>query len=179
MILLLHELGHCIHDLASKATYARFHGPEGTALDFSEAPSQLLEYWFWTPSVLRVLGRHYSYLSPEYFQKWRDTKRADQPPEKIPDKLIEQIVATKNANTAILNMKQLAISVFDMAVHCPPHHEALINMDMSAIYNRARRDICQLEDPSDLGEGPCWGHGFAIYPHLMDGYDAGFYSYLL
>jgi len=180
IVLLFHELGHCIHDLACTTTYARLHGPEGTALDFSEAPSQLLEYWFWTPSVLKTIGRHYSYLTQEYFQTWRE-KAADgqQPPESLPDETINRLLATKHVNAAVPSLRQLAISVFDMEVHSSRSLEELATMDVSTIYNKMRRDLCGLEDLSDLGEGHSWGHGWAIYPHLMDGYDAGFYSYLL
>ncbi|KAK6077579.1 metallopeptidase [Seiridium cupressi] len=180
VVLFFHELGHCIHDLASKAMYARFHGPEGTAVDFSEAPSQLLEYWFWTPSVLRAIGQHYSYLNPEYLQTWKEKagKDQEQPPKALPETMIENLVASKNTSAVLINLRQLTISLFDMAVHAPLTSEDLDSMNVSSIYNSIRRDVCQLNDPTDLGEKSDWGHGFAIYPHLMDDYDAGFYSYL-
>ncbi|KAL2255724.1 hypothetical protein VTK26DRAFT_2808 [Humicola hyalothermophila] len=66
VVLRFHELRHAIYDLASKTTYARFHGPAGTVIDFGEAPSQVLENWCFIPEQLKALSRHYSYLSPEY-----------------------------------------------------------------------------------------------------------------
>lgn len=54
LVLLCHELGHGIHDLVAKTTYARFHGAS-TAADFNEAPSQLLENWCWQPVTLALL----------------------------------------------------------------------------------------------------------------------------
>ena len=41
---LFHEMGHIFHELLSRTRYSRFHGTTG-ALDFVEAPSQMLENW--------------------------------------------------------------------------------------------------------------------------------------
>lgn len=117
-------------------------------------------------------------MTSEQFQTWDEKIGGGQPPERLPDEMIERLVATKHVNAALPNLKQVAIGIFDMAVHSPPSHQALVDMDMSMTYNHIRRGVTQLEDLSDLGEGEGWAHGFAIYPHLMDGYDAGFYSYL-
>ncbi|KAH8680766.1 metallopeptidase MepB [Xylariales sp. PMI_506] len=181
VVTLFHELGHCIHDLASKRTvFALLNGPEATALDFCEAPSQLLEYWFWTPPILRAIGRHYSYLSTENLDIWKKEKKdgQEQPPETLPEEVIEQLVGSKNKFTTLANLRQVAIGCFDMALHTPASHEAIEALHLESTYNRLRRDILQLQDPSDLGEGDGWGCGFALYPHLVDGYDAGFYGYL-
>lgn len=186
VVLLFHELGHCMHDLASKTTHARFCGPDGAAVDFAEAPSQLLEYWFWDASVLKSLSRHYSYLTPDSFREWEDddannTRRitGTRPPEKMPDDMVRHIIGTKNKSQTFGTLTQVAIATFDMLVHSTSDPAALGEMQFSQIFNRIRKDVCHLDDPSDLGEGDDWGHGFAIYPHLMSGYDASFYGYLL
>lgn len=181
VMLLFHELGHCMHDLASKTKYARFCGPDGAAVDFTEAPSQLLEYWFWDASVLKSLSRHYSYLTPDSFREWdsHNTVRTAQPPEKMPDDMIEHLVATKNKNQTFGTLIQVAIATFDMHVHSISDPVALDEMQFPELFNRIRKDVCHQDDPSDIGQGEDWGHGFAIYPHLMNGYDAGFYGYLL
>lgn len=180
MVLLFHELGHCIHDLASRTRYARLYGPDGTAVDFSKAPSQLLEFWFWTPSVLQAIPRHYSYYSPQHFEVWkgRSGGGAVQPPEKMPSKMIEGLVGSKTANEALVTLAQVVISMFDMAVHSTSS-EDLVDLNLPALYNRIRKDVRRLDDLSDIGGGYDWGHGFAIYPHLVGGYAAGFYAYLL
>lgn len=41
---LFHEMGHIFHELLSRTRYSRFHGT-AVALDFAEAPSQMLENW--------------------------------------------------------------------------------------------------------------------------------------
>lgn len=178
-VLLFHELGHCIHDLASRTRFALLYGPDGTSNDFLEAPSQLLENWFWAPSVLATMGRHYSYLSPAHLAAWQAKHpNKQQPPEKILTHMIDGLVASKTASRALGTLREAAIAAFDMAVHAPASTAALESMDLPATYNRIRKELCHLDDAEELGEGEGWGHGFAIYPHLMDGYDAGFYSYL-
>ncbi|KAJ9124030.1 hypothetical protein QFC22_000823 [Naganishia vaughanmartiniae] len=42
---LLHELGHCVHNLVGPHRYVRFSGMGETQQDFVEAPSQMLELW--------------------------------------------------------------------------------------------------------------------------------------
>lgn len=170
-----------MHDLASKTKYARFCGPDGAAVDFTEAPSQLLEYWFWDASVLKSMSRHYSYLTPDSFQEWDGTNdvRASQPPEKIPDEMVAQLLATKNKNQISGALIQVAIATFDMHVHSISDPANIDEMELPGLFNRIRKDVGHLDDPSIIGQGDDWGHGFAIYPHMMDGYDAGFYGYLL
>jgi metallopeptidase MepB len=179
VVTLFHELGHGIHDLVSRTTYSRFHGTN-TVRDFVEAPSQMLENWCWTPSQLRSLSRHYSTLSPEYLRSWKEyaPAGASNPPEKIPDELIENLIRTKHINDALFNLRQLHFGIFDMTVHEPESHEAVEKMNISATYNKLRKEISQIEGPEALGQGYEWGHGQATFGHLMGGYDAGYYGYL-
>jgi metallopeptidase MepB len=91
--MLFHELGHGIHDLVSKTTYAYFHGTN-VVQDFCEAPSQMLENWCWTPEPLKALSQHYSTISPEYLETWKEEQlknspnndtKITPPPTQIPD----------------------------------------------------------------------------------------------
>ncbi|PGH35895.1 metallopeptidase MepB [[Emmonsia] crescens] len=178
VVTLFHELGHGIHDLVSKTTYSRFHGTN-TVRDFVEAPSQMLENWCWTPSQIKSLSTHYSSLSDEYYQAWKEAAGDKPKPDaKIPDELITNLISTKHVNDALFNLRQLHFGIFDMTVHEPADHATIENMDISATYNSLRKEISQLDGPEDLGKGFDWGHGEATFGHLIGGYDAGYYGYL-
>jgi len=44
---------------------------------------------------------HYSHLSPEYLAEWRDSNPdTPQPPEKIPDEVLDNLVASRSLNLA-------------------------------------------------------------------------------
>ncbi|PSR76625.1 peptidase family M3 [Coniella lustricola] len=159
VVTLFHELGHGIHDLAARVKFSRFHGTS-TVRDFVEAPSQMLENWCWTPSQIEALSGHF------------ETK------EKIPRDLVEKLVATKNVNGALFNLRQLHFGIFDMAVHSPKSHEEVENLDPSKLYNELRTEIVGFTGPEAQGEPSTWGNGPATFGHLIGGYDAGYYGYL-
>lgn len=178
VVTMFHELGHGIHDLVSKTRYSRFHGTN-TVRDFVEAPSQMLENWCWTPSQLKSMGQHYSTLSPEYLAAWQEqTGQQTPPPERIPDAMIENLIRTKHVNGALFVLRQLHFGIFDMTIHEPQSQEQVKAMSVTSMYNRLRREITQLDGPEVLGMGDDWGHGEAIFGHLMGGYDVGYYGYL-
>ncbi|KAF2098814.1 metallopeptidase MepB [Rhizodiscina lignyota] len=178
VVTLFHELGHGIHDLVSKTTYSRFHGTN-TVRDFVEAPSQMLENWCWTPSQLKSLSKHYSYLSPAYLAAYQQEPSGSksQPTEQIPDELIDNLIRTKHVNDALFNLRQLHFGIFDMTVHEPSSHEDIEKMEISETYNRLRKEISKLDGP-EIADGWGWGHGEATFGHLIGGYDAGYYGYL-
>lgn len=175
---LFHELGHAIHDLVSKTTYSCFHGTE-VAIDFGEAPSQMLENWCWTPSILKGISNHYSYLPP-YRQLWeKKIDTAHRPAERIPDSMIESLMRGRYVNSAQINLRQLSIGRFDMTVHNPGSHDAIKAMDIPAAWNNLRAQATQLAGPEIDCEDYQWGSGYTNLGHLMREYDAGYYSYLL
>lgn len=134
VVTLFHELGHGIHDLSGRTKYSRFHGTN-TVRDFVEAPSQMLEFWCWTPSQLRFLSGHYESGEP------------------IPDELINRLIATKHVNEALFNLRQLHFGIYDMTVHTPKSHDEIVNMDVTALYNDLRAQISGLKGPESQGEG--------------------------
>ena len=175
---LFHELGHAIHDLVSKTTYSRFHGTN-TVIDFGEAPSQMLENWCWNPLSLKLLSRHYSSLSAQYFRAWKDQSGDGfVPPEQIPDEMIESLLAAKHVNGSLSNLKQLHLGIFDMVVHQPETHEAIKKLNFSELWNVLQSELLHIEGPESLGLGNEWGHGQARFGHVMHDYDVGYYGYL-
>jgi metallopeptidase MepB len=179
--MLFHELGHGIHDLVGQTKYARYHGTM-CVQDFCEAPSQLLENWCWTPGPLKSLSQHYSTLSPEYFQVWEESQAEEysklkDPPERITDDMIENLIRTKKVNSATFYLGQLHVGIFDMMVHQLESEEEAASLNPSKIWNTLRRDIVQIEGPESQ-EGDEWGHGEVTFGHLLGDYDAGYYGYL-
>lgn len=177
LVSLLHEFGHGVHDLVSKTKYARFHGPCGTPVDFGEAPSQLLENWCWDSSMLQEMSRHYSYLSLEYYNAWKNgVKDKSQPPEVLPDAIIRSIISNRYIGASIHLLSQMSLAYFDLFIHHPKSHEDLVNTDISALYFRIDREVYPLERP--LKEGDDWGCGEGGFGHIVDSdYDAGYYAY--
>ncbi|GJN69750.1 hypothetical protein PLIIFM63780_000052 [Purpureocillium lilacinum] len=142
LVTVFHELGHGIHDLLGRSKYITFHGHRAVK-DFIEAPSQLLEYWCWTPQTLKRLSCHYSHLSSQSERAWRkhqSSAEVDLPPRDILDGLINSLIATKNVNAGILASRQVALALFDMRVHDPPSHAALEGMDIPDIWKTCFRD---------------------------------------
>lgn len=141
-----HEFGHIMHQILTRARHGRFSG-SSTARDFVEAPSQMLENWVWDPTVLQSLSGHY---------KDRD--------KKLPEDLLERMIAAKLANTGLTNLRQLHFGSVDQLYHgIPP-------ADTTKAYARLMKDIFLIP----MSEGV---HPEASFGHLM-GYDAGYYGYM-
>ncbi|RFU26765.1 hypothetical protein B7463_g9574, partial [Scytalidium lignicola] len=153
--------------------------PATSLVYFGEAPSQMLENWCWEQSTLKLLSRHYSSLSPEYFKAWEEqAKEKSEPPRKIPDKMIKSLIRAKHVNSALSNLNQLHLGIFDMMVHEPESHKAIEKLNISLRYNTLRKELLPIDGPEVLGLGYEWGHGHANFGHLMGDYDVGYYGYL-
>lgn len=184
MVAVFHELGHAIHDLVSKTTYACFHGTE-VAVDFGEAPSQMLEHWCWNPSVLKFLSKHFTMMPADCDQVWTYTKeqvRGDQllSAEGLPDSLITSIIAARHVNAGHFHLNQLRLAMFDMMIYNPSDSNEFKNVEISVLYNELRSQLFPPKGPeADIGHHR-WGHGHVLFGHCMEeDYSAGYYSYLL
>ncbi len=130
VVTIFHELGHAIHTLATKSTYARARDVEG---DFLEAPSQMLENWCWTPSVLKRLSG-----------RW-DTG------EPIPDDMISRLVAAKSMNAALSARDSIHTALFDMVIHSGESQAHVKAMNCAKIWNELRTELTGLQGPEELG----------------------------
>jgi metallopeptidase MepB len=177
---LFHELGHAVHSQTTRTRYAVFHGT--TARDFGEIPSIMLENWWWTASVIKELGCHYSYLSHNYLQNWKENQAETnvmQPPKLLDDQIIENLVKSKHTNIALATLKECHIAMFDMMIHSPKTHEEAERMNLSELWNKINNEVTMMEGRENIGGGWEWGHGSARLGSLMRGYDAGYYAYPL
>jgi metallopeptidase MepB len=177
---LFRELGHATYDIVSKTLYARFHGPAGTPADYGEMPSQMLENWYHQPGPLERMSRHYFYL-PEYRDAWQAKNSNDsRPPQHTPDDIITTLSLGGPKHDIPQYLRQIFLYVFDMTIHQPESHEAVVAMNLTGLWNSLQQSICLLDNPAVLGvEKGQPSRGFTIFGHLMNDYDAGYYSYLL
>lgn len=143
-----HELGHGIHDLMGKTKYSMFHGTS-VSWDFVEAPSQMLEYWTWSPDELKRLSSHY------------------QTGDSIPDDLVSQLIKTKHVNGGLFNLRQLHFATFDILLHSTDE-----DIDLAPFWNQLRQEIAL------VANGDTVSRGYQSFGHIMGGYQAGYYGYL-
>lgn len=93
-----HEFGHLMHQTLTKARYAAFSGTS-VALDFVEAPSQMLENFAWEKSVLDEVSGHW------------------QTGEKLPQEMFDKMLAAKRFMTGLHYARQVAFAAGDMVLH--------------------------------------------------------------
>ncbi|OGR47202.1 MAG: hypothetical protein A2X40_03665 [Elusimicrobia bacterium GWC2_65_9] len=141
-----HEFGHIMHQTLTRARFSRFSGSE-VARDFVEGPSQMLENWVWDPAVLSSLSGHYQDRS-----------------KKLPKEMLDKMIAARNADSGLFNLRQLNFGSIDQLYHTTPPS------DTSAAYAKVMKEVFLI--PMSEGTHPEAGFG-----HLM-GYDAGYYGYM-
>ncbi|KAL6818414.1 hypothetical protein GGI42DRAFT_309964 [Trichoderma sp. SZMC 28013] len=159
-----HELGHTIHNLTSKTKYARFHG-SSVPRDFVEVPSIMLEYIFWNPHIVRAISGHYL------------TEEDSENEKKLPEDVIERLIADQFAHTGLAQLSTLHFSTFDLLIHTPTDHQAICDMNLAAEFNKLRREICLVSGPEDIGYAADFVHGFCRFRFPI-GYNTSYYTYL-
>lgn len=142
---LFHEFGHVLHQNLGRTELARFSGTN-VEQDFVEAPSQIMQHWIWRADVLKRFARHY---------------QTDEP---IPDELVDQLVAARNLNKAIFQLRQMQYGWWDQEIHAGP------DRDLDAIHTEGAS--ISLMPPH---EGT---FALASFGHLMGGYDSTYYGYM-
>lgn len=175
----------------ARTKFARHHGYE-VILELGEGIGMMLEQWCWLPSEMKAISLHYTRVDKTYMEAWvKDNPGLDLPPERIPDNLLEPRLARRGYAKVdiLLNILWVILplsttqqhlktdfdysidAIFDMAVHNPPSHEDLLELDEVKLY----RDIFEkskfrpLTDPSNM---------HVSSGHLLAGYDAGYYAYV-
>jgi thimet oligopeptidase len=143
---LFHEFGHVLHQNLGRTELARFAGT-GVERDFVEAPSQIMQHWVWRADVLRRFARHHESGEP------------------IPDDLVEQLVAARQLNVAIHQLRQLKYGWLDQTIHGTD-----VVQDLDQV----------LREGDKYGLMPFHEGTFSLasFGHLMGGYDAAYYGYM-
>ena len=143
---LFHEFGHVLHQNLGRTELARFSGTN-VERDFVEAPSQIMQHWIWRSDILRRFARHHETGEP------------------IPDELVEQLVAARQLNISITQLRQAQLGLLDARIHGPGPVKDL------DVLLRASSEISMIP----FQEGTFMPASFG---HLLGGYDASYYGYM-
>lgn len=147
---LLHEFGHGLHGMLANTTY---EGLSGTNVprDFVELPSQVMENFAYEKKFLDQFAVHYK------------------TGEKIPQALIDKIIASNNYMSGYSCYRQLSFGLLDMAWHSLT--EIPENIDVVDFEHKAKAGVEVLPVIENTANSPAFGHIFA------GGYAAGYYGY--
>jgi thimet oligopeptidase len=147
VVTLFHEFGHILHQGLTTAEFARFSGSR-TERDFVEAPSQIMENWCWDTRVLQRFARHH---------------RTGEP---LPAGLVERLVAARDLDEGIAQLRQCFYGLLDLRLHSATGERDLDKLTQEAF---AVTGMPFPEEPTFF---------LASFAHLLAGYDAGYYGYL-
>ena len=169
---LYHEFGHATHFMLADTEYSEHNGFH-VAWDFVETPSQMLEEWVYNEAELKKLGRHY------------------QTGESLSEETIKNILNSRKYMSGYGWMRQITMSQFDIDIHLNKHKKvSLQKNEKKEKDNKIKKKIKEEVDGMkvekyyqnmlkkniglDINEKSLFPASFG---HL-DGYDAGYYSYL-
>ena len=151
VITIFHEFGHGLHHMLTQIDEISVSGISGVEWDAVELPSQFMENFCWEWNVLQ------------------DISSEVESGKKLPYTLFEKLIAAKNFQSGLENLRQLEFSLLDMCLHGECN---LINFqDIQNIIDRVRNKISIFEPP--------WFNRFQhSFSHIFaGGYAAGYYSY--
>lgn len=145
----LHEFGHALHGILSKASYESLSGTS-VYRDFVELPSQIMENWLVEKEYLDQFAFHY------------------ETGEKMPEELVQKIIDAANYNTGYLCLRQLSFAYLDMTWHTLSEE---FSGDVREFERDAMERVKLLPVPAETSMSTSFSHIFA------GGYAAGYYSY--
>ena len=148
---LFHEFGHGLHHMLTRMDTAGVSGINGVEWDAVELPSQFLENWCWERESLDMISGHY------------------QTGDAIPDELLEKLRKAKNFQSAMMLVRQLEFSLFDMHLHMEATSGG--GVDIDAVLDKVRDQVAVLPYPD-------FARFYHAFSHIFSGgYSAGYFSY--
>jgi oligopeptidase A len=151
VVTLFHEFGHGIHHMLTKGVEAAVSGINGVPWDAVELPSQFLENWCWQPQALAYLSGHYETNEP------------------LPQDMLDKMLAARNFQSAMMMMRQLEFSIFDLRIHSEIKDKD--SASIQQILDEVRAEV-SVHIPPAFNR---FQNGFS---HIFSGgYSAGYYSY--
>jgi oligopeptidase A len=150
---LFHETGHGLHHLLTRVEELGVSGIHGVEWDAVELPSQFMENYCWEWGVLQEMTAHVDTGAP------------------LPRELFDKMLAAKNFQSGMQNVRQLEFSLFDLRLHDefdPSQTAAQGVLDLLA---EVRREVAVFVPPE-------WNRFPNSFSHIFaGGYGAGYFSY--
>ena len=150
-----HEFGHVMHQICSRPQLKDFSGL-CVETDFVEALSQFLEFWCYCEKSLTIMNTH-------------ETTR-----EKIPKHLIDKLRASKKILSSIHYIRQLLFGIYDLRMHTI---KDFTNFDVKHEWLYLESQLYGMDSIEHVvtdNYAP-----YSNFSHIIGGYDAGYYGYLL
>mgnify|MGYP004443239877 FL=1 len=144
-----HEFGHGLHGLLAKGKYSSITGTN-VRHDFVELFSQFNENFLTEREVLDGFARHY------------------QTGEKIPQELVDKVIASSQYGAAYACMRQLSFGFLDMGWYTLTKP---FDGDLIAFEQEAMKPVKVFDAVEGCAMSPQFGHIFS------GGYAAGYYGY--
>lgn len=151
VVTVFHEFGHTLHHILTKVDYSGVSGISGVMWDAVELPSQFLEYWSYSREGIEILAENYANG------------------EKMPESMLDNLLAAKNFHSAMQMMRQLEFAVFDMELHCSDNISD--SSDIQSCLDKVRAEYAVVPFIPENRFQHSFSHIFA------GGYAAGYYSY--
>jgi thimet oligopeptidase len=144
-----HEFGHLMHHILGSQNKWSQQGGFNVEGDFVEAPSQMLEEFFRSRTVLAPFAKHY------------------QTGEVIPQQVVDRMTAASAFARGYWAQRQLYYASYSLALHDRPVDQ--VNLDAQL------REAAARYSPFEFVEGD---HMFTSFTHLT-GYASNYYTYVL
>ncbi|CDL86160.1 oligopeptidase A [Xenorhabdus cabanillasii] len=149
---LFHEFGHGLHSMLTLVETLDVAGTNGVPWDAVECPSQFMENWCWEPEALEFISGHY------------ETK------EPLPKEMLDNMLAAKNFQSAMLVLRQLKFGLFDFRLHV--EYDPAKGAQILPIYQSVEEHVSVVPSQDD----DRFPNSFS---HIFNGsYAAGYYSYM-
>jgi len=151
IITLFHEFGHCLHHILTKMDFPYVSGLRNIPLDFSEFPSQFMEYWCWHLESMKLLINN-------------NIKNS-----KSTNNFLQKLLEKRYYFSANDMLRQLRLSLIDFKIH--------MDFDLSK-QNQLKTIISQVDKLTNLLPKSKYDRLLHKFSHIFAGeYAAGYYSY--
>ena len=157
LITLLHEFGHVLHHILTKANYVSVSGCNGVAWDAVELPSQFMEKWGYDWQFLQSVSLH------------KDSSIDN--PKRISKELFNSLNHIKNYQAGMFMVRQLEFGIFDFNLHMWKPILLSSIPDIQQKLDQARKKVTVVPVAPFNRFQNTFSHIFA------GGYAAGYYSY--